>query len=168
MIIIGYPCIGKDTLSKENKKVISFDANNFFIGKERSKDWYKVYCNIVMDLSNQGYIVFVPSYEESIVNYLCELRDKYIIEQTGIGCILPSKLPSIKEYWLRKASDKMASGLSEDIKVYRRMQDFYDTDIEDLNNKMDTYGIEKFTIRCRHYELSDVLNDLICRLGELY
>ena len=62
MIISGYQGIGKSTLAGKNN-CIDLESGNFWVGRKRSDDWYKIYCNIAVHLSRQGYTVFVSSHE---------------------------------------------------------------------------------------------------------
>lgn len=64
MIIIGYPGIGKSTIARRNNNFIDLESSNFRIDGERAANWYKPYCNIAEDLSQQGRIVFVSCHEE--------------------------------------------------------------------------------------------------------
>ena len=62
MIIIGFPGIGKSTVSKTNDKYIDLESSCF--DKDANKLWYKDYCKTAIDLSNQGYVVFVSSHDK--------------------------------------------------------------------------------------------------------
>ena len=63
MVIVGYQGIGKSTLAKNRNGFIDLESSNFFVNGERSPDWYIPYCEIALDLSKQGYDVFVSSHK---------------------------------------------------------------------------------------------------------
>ena len=91
MIIIGYPGIGKSTLAGQNN-YIDLESSNFWNKGKRPDDWYIYYCNIALDLSRQGYVVFVSSHE-AVRNRL-----KYAITDERIICIYPSL--ELKDEWI--------------------------------------------------------------------
>lgn len=80
MIIIGFPCIGKSSVA--NKPIsgyffsgfIDLESSNFV----KNDNWESEYCNVALDLSNQGYNVFVSSHE-SVREYLSKFQDNYNI-----------------------------------------------------------------------------------------
>ena len=65
MIFTGYPGVGKSTLSSPTPyNLIDLESSNFELQNESgttSKDpnWYKAYGNIAVDLSKQGFNVFI-------------------------------------------------------------------------------------------------------------
>ena len=65
MIITGYQGIGKSTLARKDKNIIDLESSSFWKydkscnSKTRCEDWYVYYCQVAMDLSRQGYTVFV-------------------------------------------------------------------------------------------------------------
>lgn len=83
MIIIGYPGIGKSTLTTRSSIVfgtryIDLESSNWndTEGKKLPNWWYS-YCKVAEDLSRQGYRVFVSCHKE-VQDYLKD-SDEYVI-----------------------------------------------------------------------------------------
>ena len=73
MIIVGYPCIGKSTYAAGHPyRAIDLESSNFV----KDDNWVKSYCNVAIDLSRQGHVVFVSSHrsEERRVGKECRSR----------------------------------------------------------------------------------------------
>ena len=51
MIIIGYQCIGKSSLSRVENGCIDLESSNFFLDGIRDENWYKIYAKIAVNLS---------------------------------------------------------------------------------------------------------------------
>lgn len=164
MIIIGYPCIGKTTLAKNNVKIIDLESSNFFVDEERLKNWYKMYCNVAVDLSKQKYIVFVSSHK-LVIDHLCSLKEKGIITNSDIGCIFPSE--SLKDCWIDKAYDRWnKSSLDKDRKAYDRIKNFYNADLKYLRDKVENKNnyIDHEILDYKNYSLSCALDNLMAKI----
>lgn len=123
MIIIGYQGIGKSTLSKEYSNFIDLESGNFFVGDKRQDDWYIVYCQIAVHLSEQGKNVFVSSHKV-VREYLLSLptTEKVI-------AIVPSA--DLKDLWIDKLKKRYEqSKLDKDFKAWQNAEDRY---IENIN-----------------------------------
>lgn len=76
MIIIGFPGIGKSSVanpehtSKRFTGYIDLESNNF----TKIDGWENVYCKVALDLSQQGYDVFVSSHKQ-VRDYLAMFQD---------------------------------------------------------------------------------------------
>lgn len=62
LIMIGYQGIGKSSCAGKND-CIDLESSTFWFEGSRSENWYIPYCNIAMDLANQGYTVFTSSHK---------------------------------------------------------------------------------------------------------
>lgn len=127
MVIVGYQGIGKSTLAKNGNGFIDLESSNFFINGERSPDWYIPYCEIALDLSKQGYDVFVSSHQV-VRDYLAYNN----IEDLVIVC--PAK--KLKDRWIAKLGNRYATtGLSKDYKAWKNAETRYEENIDELLNQ---------------------------------
>lgn len=125
MIIIGYPCIGKSTLAKDNDKIIDLESSNF---NKRNELWYEDYCKIAEDLSRQGYIVFV-SCHENVQHYL------YKYSEEKVWLVFPEDTKEMYDYWSAKAKERYErTNLQKDLKAYDRINKNFAVDTRELKN----------------------------------
>ena len=124
MVIVGYQGIGKSTLAKNGNGFIDLESSNFFINGVRSPDWYIPYCEIALDLSKQGYNVFVSSHQV-VRDYLADEHNNDLL------IICPSK--DLKNQWIQKLEDRYKStGLDKDYKAWKNAECRYDENIDEL------------------------------------
>jgi len=151
MIIVGYQGIGKSTLAKNGNGFIDLESSNFFVNGVRQNDWYIPYCNIAMNLSEQGYTVFVSSHE-CVRNYLA-----FHADQARLVIVCPS--PRLKDQWIEKLEKRYQdTGLVKDYKAMMNAKDRYEENIKEL---MNTVGFEILQIDTMDYKLSDVIASFV-------
>ena len=85
MVICGYQGIGKSTLANTcmieyEIPVLDLESGNFWIDGMRFADWYKVYANIAIHLSQQGNIVMLSSHK-AVRDYLYKLENRYYVSK---------------------------------------------------------------------------------------
>lgn len=128
-IIIGYPGIGKSTLSSVDNDYIDLESSLFIINGERIENWYEYYCLLAIDLASQGYRVFVSSHF-AVREYLCHID-------------LPCKLKlfacypdiSIQDAWIEKLQSRYnKTHLDKDLRSLHRAEDHYKEDIQSLED----------------------------------
>lgn len=129
MIYVGYPCVGKSSISGKNG-YIDLESSNFFYPNssgelQRDASWADIYTNIAVDLHRQGYNVFLSSHGDVI-----KMLNDYNIEFVAI---FPDK--SIKEEWKERAIDRFHNNQTKkNRKALERIRDHYDEDIDSLMN----------------------------------
>lgn len=75
MIIIGFPGVGKSSVanpthsSKQFTGYIDLESSNF----TKTDGWEDIYCKVALDLSQQGYDVFVSSHKQ-VRDYLAKFQ----------------------------------------------------------------------------------------------
>ena len=150
MVIVGYQGIGKSTLAQNRNGFIDLESSNFFIDGVRPPDWYIPYCEIALDLSKQGYDVFVSSHQV-VRDYLAAHHTQELI----IAC--PSK--DLKDKWITKLERRYAlTGLEKDYKALMNAKDRYDANIDELFNQD---GFDYcLVINSMNYDLGALLNIL--------
>lgn len=124
MVIVGYQGIGKSTLAQNGNGFIDLESSNFFVNGVRSTDWYIPYCEIALDLSKQGYDVFVSSHQV-VRDYLADEHNHDLL------IICPSK--DLKNQWIKKLEDRYNStGLDKDYKAWKNAECRYEENIDEL------------------------------------
>ena len=156
MIITGYQGIGKSTLAKNDDRIIDLESTCFWkvdrlTGEKTSPDdWYVYYSQIAIDLSNQGYTVFVSCHPQ--------VRDFLSSHARNFNAIFPSK--NIKEDWIKRLENRYKeSGLEKDKRALEHAQKFYDSDINRLWYECQ-YGVE-------YYHNVEIIDDINYDLVEL-
>ena len=160
MIITGYQGIGKSTVAATRYDIIDLESTNFWKvdkvtgTKTRPDDWYVYYCQLAMDLSSQGYIVFVSSHQQ-VRDYLKENHDAKNF------CVIFPAL-RIKDDWLKRLKDRYeASGLEKDLNAYIRALNSYETDIQKFYDEAEAgYYHRVITLADIDYDLAKVIYKL--------
>lgn len=126
MIVIGYQGIGKSTLSKLSNEYIDLESGNFWVDGKRDENWYKPYCQIAVDLSSQGYIVFTSSHEVVRKYFInCLDTDEKII------AVVPSL--ELRDEWINKLFQRFNdSKLEKDYKAYMNALARYSANIYEV------------------------------------
>lgn len=150
MVIVGYQGIGKSTLAKSRNGFIDLESSNFFVNGVRSPDWYIPYCEIALDLSKQGYDVFVSSHQ-IVRNYLASHHTEDLV------IVCPAR--KLRDRWIAKLGNRYATtGLSKDYKAWKNAEDRYDENIDEL---LDEVGFDHYlVIDSMNYDLESLLNGL--------
>lgn len=179
MIIIGYPGIGKShnagvhPILIENEGswlgYIDLESHNFWNeyenvdgfghrGRDRDPKWFETYCKMAVDLSNQGYIVFVSSHAA----VQKELR-KY---QNDIIVCYPSA--SLKREWLLRLRFRYICSNNwendKSLKAYEHAVEQFDTDINALKNS----GFPAIEITNMDYKLRNLIEEFIAKKEHWY
>ena len=125
-IVVGYPGVGKTTVSTDRVEFIDLESKCFYINKQRHPYWYIAYCSAAVHLASQGYTVFVSSHKP-VQEYLNCISPSCI----QLSCCVPSL--DLKEQWIEKLRLRYEeSGLEPDYRAYCRAKDHYDEDITQL------------------------------------
>lgn len=129
MIIIGYQGIGKSTLVRQNpgRKFIDLESTNFWVDGKRAENWYIVYCQLAMDLSSQGFIVFTSSHKE--------VRNWFIENGKGERIYTCSPDITLKEQWIAKLQQRYAvSKLEKDRKAMLNAEQCFIENVTDIQS----------------------------------
>lgn len=150
MIIIGYPGIGKTSIAGK-EGCIDLESSNFFVDGNRDGNWHVVYCNIAIDLHEQGYTVLVSSHEE-IINRFRRYELLGILEYDDVKIVHPNL--GLYSEWVARLRNRYNNDTTDkNEKALRRVEDFYYDDIEKL-----IYGpFENYQINSTNYDLLDVI-----------
>ena len=166
MIICGYQGIGKSTLAntcmiEHEIPVLDLESGNFWVDGMRSQDWYKVYANIAIHLSQQGNIVMTSSHK-AVRDYLYQLNS---------GERLATIYPGIelKDQWIEKLQKRYDLTKKEkDYKALMNAKEIYEQNIRDLASQI---GFDYICLNSINYCLEHIItayNDLVRNLPDGY
>lgn len=148
MIFVGYQGIGKSTLAKTEPYVIDLESGNFYVDGKRPDNWFKMYCNVAVHLSQQGYDVFVSSHQV--------VRDCLLEMQHNENLYIVRPTHEIKDAWLERLRSRyQESGLEKDYRALMNAEDRYDENITELEHQN---GFTQIVITDMEYSLCDVLH----------
>lgn len=146
MIIIGFPGIGKSSVSNPFTGYVDLESSNF----PKTEGWEKVYCDVALDLSEQGYYVFVSSHKQ--------VRD-YLSNYQSVDDIV-EVFPEVRlcDMWIRRLT-KRYSDTKQD--KHKRALDYvsnhYCSMVADMEND-DIKRKIKLTAYSNLYDLSEEIN----------
>lgn len=142
MIYVGYQGIGKSSIAGKNN-CVDLESNNFRIDGRRDPNWYRVYCNIAEQLSNQGYNVFISSHKL--------VRDE--LTKKGIDFITIVPNLQLEEQWLKRLQDRYdRTQLDKDYRALMGAKVSYKQNIEELINEKHVIVINSID-----YDLNDLI-----------
>ena len=107
LIIIGYPGIGKTSVSSSLQGIIDLNSSIFTINNEHFDGWESIYCRSAIHLANQGYTVLVSSHYK-VVQKLKEGRSK---NNYYLAIVCPSI--GIKKEWIDRLEHRYNSNKSK-------------------------------------------------------
>lgn len=107
MIVIGYQGIGKSTTARHfhGKRFIDLESSSFWVDGKRDPEWYIPYCQIALDLSSQGFIVFISSHKE--------VRTWFINNVTREEIYTCSPDIKLKDIWIEKLEKRYNANKTE-------------------------------------------------------
>ena len=147
LIVIGYQGVGKSSCAGKGN-CIDLESGNFWIGDHRADDWYIPYCDIAMDLANQGYTVFTSSHKV-VYEHFANMPLK---ENVGKIVIFCPRLIWKKEWTERLEERYNKTGFQKDYKALMNAKDRYEENlIELMNSGLPVYQPESMDYDFRNY-----------------
>lgn len=129
LIMIGYQGIGKSSCAGKNG-CIDLESSTFWFEGSRLENWYIPYCNIAMDLANQGYTVFTSSHK--VVRE--QLASMPLMPNVGKVVIFCPETRFKKE-WIQRLQDRYnRTGLTKDYKALANAKERFTENIFELIN----------------------------------
>ena len=142
MIVIGYPGVGKSTVSKKNTKCVDFDSSMF----PKEDGWEELYVQRAESLSNQGFIVFVSAHKK--------VQDLLLESKEEVSVIYPSL--RLHDFWIQKLKDRYEEhGSEENKRALYRCVSHYCEDILEL----EALPFKKTVIDKEDYDLTELFNN---------
>lgn len=151
MIVIGYQGIGKSTSTKWFPgKYIDLESSTFFNNNTWPDDWYIYYCNIAVDLSKQGYVVFVSSHEV-VRKQLAKIKgDEYVIG------VIPAEF--LEETWINKLYERYLENPSDkNNKAYLNAKDRFKLNTNEIRSDCEHYFNGCLIIETLEYNLDGLI-----------
>lgn len=151
-IYVGYPCIGKTSISGENG-CIDLDSSTMFMNPDgvglkfvRPDGWEEIYVNVALSLARQGYKVFLSSHS-LVTKYLKSIGADFIV-------ICPSI--SLADEWKKRAKERFKNDdSSKNLRALARIIDYYEEDIQSLLD----LPVDKIIIDDIDYDLRDKIKE---------
>lgn len=153
MIIIGYQGIGKSTVVRQNpgRKFIDLESGNFWVNGERDKNWFIPYCQIALDLSSQGFIVFTSSHKE-VRTWFIENND----HREKIYTCSPDI--TLREIWIDKLQKRYkATGLEKDRKALLNAEQCFLENVADIQNDGEKLSGKLIIRDTNHFDLKKLI-----------
>ena len=154
MIIVGYPGIGKTSLTAKNLEVIDLESSHFhgafdpMRDQRRGDEWFRTYVKVALDLHLQGHIVCVSSHAD-VIHELSKLKEKDIV------VCYPSL--DLKTEWIEKLHKRYIDSFEDEnskyFAAYIRARECYDGDIDRMKN----CGLRRIEIQDMDYNLTDLV-----------
>ena len=145
MIVIGYPGIGKTSYVIRNVCAIDLESSCF----QKESNWAVSYCNVAIDLANQGFDVFVSSHDAVRKALIASGYDE-------LFAIYPS-IDMEKQWVTRLYNRYWETGLDKDLRSFERVETYYDADIAALDQ--DVLRMRGwYEIKDLNYKLEDVVS----------
>ena len=149
MIIIGYPGIGKSSVAGIENGCIDLESSSFRINGKRHDDWYVPYCRVALELSQQGFVVFVSSHKEVREYLVSHIFETYIV------CVYPETW--LQTDWIARLENRYKLFPSD--KNYRALMNAKDR-FKDNIKELKSWGGFCFGITDINYDLLDIITDL--------
>ena len=159
MIIVGYPGIGKTSVCGHNNIIDleSYIFHNSANSINGNRYWEEKYCDVAMDLSNQGFTVCVSCHDE-VRSYLENHQDKCI---DPIVIVAPDS--SLKEEWIHRLERRYFESRHDDptphwiinknYAAYQHVKECFDLDMLSIQWS----SLYKYTITQLPYDLNEVI-----------
>ena len=149
MIIIGYQGIGKSFVAGVESGYIDLESSSFCINGKKHDDWYVPYCRVALELSQQGFTVFVSSHKEVREYLIRHIFGNHII------CVFPE--PQLQADWIKRLQKRYNDDPSE--KNYRALinaKDRYKENVEEMKS----WGGYYYGIDDIEFDLRDIIKEI--------
>ena len=156
VVVIGYPGVGKSTLSAQDKTFVDLESSDFVIGTEKIKNWEILYSNLAMSIASRNRVVFVSSHKV-VRDHLLSLPK---FDDIDIMAVVPSV--DLKDGWIQKLEDRFKeSWLEKDYCAYLRSRDYYEEDIQNLKADFAEKSLPVVELTSLEYDLRGLILNCI-------
>ena len=152
-IIVGYQGIGKSSVVNKQDGFIDLESSCFKREDgSRHDDWYKDYVDIAIDLSNQGYFVFVSSHKQ-VREQLFYMKKKHNLDLLVLE-IFPDS--TLKYEWIERLRKRWKQNdTNKNFIAYQNAKDSFDKNIFDFLEDKKKYEVEQIILKNVNYDLFD-------------
>ena len=153
MIIIGFPGVGKSTLSRGvNPKYLDLESSMFTVNKKKIDNWEIPYVRTAEYLSRKGFDVFVSSHAE--VSAQLEHSTEIVV------MVFPDE--SLKAEWINRLRKRYSdSQLPKDKNAIRRMAMHYTEDVNSMAAIAEEYQFPTIVLKSMDYDLKKELEEVM-------
>ena len=123
MIVCGYPCVGKSSVTQKSTLCIDLESSCF---TKNNPTWYMDYCETAINLARQGRVVFISTHSE-VIDYLEQLllEDVYV-------CIFIPQL-TWWDFWIVRARIRFDKDQThKNSAALERIHSYFKEDIEKI------------------------------------
>lgn len=178
MIVVGFPGIGKTSISFGENKFVDLESSCFNIvdpvtnKKTKPENWEKLYVSVAYDLAKQGKYVCVSNHSLVIDEILDRKQKDSRLDEYPIVFVYPKK--NLKDEWIERLSERYDSSVQIDKDIADKNKAAldavaanYDKWIDALEcidpNNVTTYGnnVYKIPIISLNYDLAAALKRFI-------
>lgn len=141
MIVIGYPGVGKSTISKRNIRYVDFDSSIF----PKEDGWEEDYVNKAISLSKEGHVVFISAHEK-VRDLVKDCREKIVV-------VYPSL--KLHDFWIQRLKDRYNK--SRNAAEYRALYRCVSNYGEDILKLKESKFKNKIELKEESYDLEKLL-----------
>ncbi|MBR3229787.1 MAG: hypothetical protein IKF91_03060 [Bacilli bacterium] len=153
LIVIGYQGIGKSSLAGWYN-CVDLESSNFYINGKKDEKWYEVYCNIALDIANQGFVVFTSSHKE-VRNYFHQFLNNLPRNIGNIVIFCPQVLQ--EKDWIDRLQERYNKTKTEkDKRALDRAIERYEEDIYNLTHS----GFVYYQPKTVNYDLKNYIEKM--------
>lgn len=151
-VIIGYPGIGKTTLSG-TYKFIDLESNNFTDSQGNHIDnWYIAYIKVAKSLAYLGYSVFISSHSDVYKQF--DDVEINSLKRDGISVYAVYPSCNLRNKWIDKLHVRYdGDPCKKNLAAYVRAQTYYQSDITELSHFAKVIGIKTIELNNMDYNL---------------
>lgn len=153
MIILGYPGVGKSSLSRAHYHDYIDLESSWFRDRVSGDICWETYCTVAENLSKNGHVVFMSCHRE-VRDWLREHTKEHV------AVVYPSV--GLKDQWIEKLHIRWeVSGDEKDLRAYEHAEKHYESDISELSG----CGFECVELDDMNYELGTLVHQLRMEQG---
>lgn len=153
LIVLGYPGIGKSSIAGWNN-CIDLESSMFH-KMELGDFWYKIYCQVAIDIADQGYTVLVSTHKEVIDYFKQALKRKVNSERVKVIIFAPPK--TMKAEWVDRLNKRYHEiPIPKNERALRRAENNWAGDLNMLNDS----GITMYSPESMDYDLKNYICDM--------
>ena len=142
MIVIGYPGVGKSTVSKRNIRYVDFDSSPF----SNKEQWESDYVFNAEMLSSHGHVVFVSAHK-AVQELLKNSKEKVVVVYPALR---------LHDFWIEKLKTRYIKTQNDgDYRALSRCVSHYCEDILELKG----LPFPQIKIDEENYDLESMLSE---------
>lgn len=151
-IIIGYPGIGKTTLSGTHK-FIDLESSNFTDSQgNHIENWHEAYIKVAKSLAYLGYRVFISSHSDVYKQFDDVELNMLSRDDVSVCAVYPS--PNIRAEWIAKLQKRYdGDPCKKNLAAYVRAQTYYQSDVTELSHFAKVIGMKTVELKNIGYNL---------------